>query len=142
DEQVVARNPDLLRAQPLDLTNDRDRINDDAVADDARFSRTQNPRRDQVQHVFFLAQNDGVPRVVAALRADDDVRIFGQKINDLALAFVAPLSADENRVGHVKKWFGLKNEKTSQRPAVSFSVAAESMLPVAETAGRRDVGRC
>ena len=37
---------------------------------------------------------DGVAGVIAALRADDDVRLFGEDIDDFAFAFVAPLGAD------------------------------------------------
>src|SRR5579859_1459822 len=38
----------------------------------------------------------GVPRVVAALRADDHVRALGQVVDDLSFALVAPLAADQN----------------------------------------------
>jgi hypothetical protein len=43
---------------------------------------------------------DGVPGVVAARVTDDDIRLLGEHVNDLAFAFVAPLGANENRVCH------------------------------------------
>ena len=44
--------------------------------------------------------HDRVAGVVAALEADDDVRPLGEQVGDLALAFVAPLGADENYSWH------------------------------------------
>ena len=58
------------------------------------------PGRDQVQDVFLPFDEDRVPGVVAALRAHDDVRLLGQHVDDFAFAFIAPLGADQNRIGH------------------------------------------
>jgi hypothetical protein len=52
-------------------------------------------------------------RIGPALVADDDVGVFGQDIDDLALAFIAPLDADYDEITHcqtvphradTKKW--------------------------------------
>ena len=51
-----------------------------------------------MQDEFFLIEFDGVARIVAALIADNDVAFAGQKINDLAFAFIAPLGADQNMI--------------------------------------------
>ena len=59
-----------------------------------RLARAQNPRRNQVEDVFLLADKNRVPGVVAALGADDDVRLVRQHVNDFSFAFVAPLGAD------------------------------------------------
>ena len=99
DQQVPADlDPDL--AQTVDLADERDRIDDDAVADHANFPRPQNAGRDQVQNIFLAAVDDGVSGVVAALAADDDIRLLGQDVDDFAFAFIAPLGADQNRVCH------------------------------------------
>jgi hypothetical protein len=37
---------------------------------------------------------------MAALKADHDVGLLGQPINDLAFALVAPLGADYDNIGH------------------------------------------
>ena len=37
---------------------------------------------------------------MAALKADHDIGLLGQPIDDLALAFVAPLGADHDNIGH------------------------------------------
>src|SRR5258708_7823268 len=102
DEQVL---PDLdaQLAQAFDLGHERHGIDHDAIADDASFSAPQNSRRDQVQNVFRPAMDDGVPGVVPALAADDDVRLRGENVDDLALAFIAPLRANQNGVRHEKR---------------------------------------
>ncbi len=99
DQQIPA-DLDSDLAQAVDLADERDRIDDDAVADHADFAAPQNAGGNEVQDVFFAAVNDGVPGVVAALGADDDVGVLGQDVDDLAFAFIAPLGADENRVCH------------------------------------------
>src|SRR5205085_12412571 len=55
------------------------------------------------QNVFRAAMNNGVAGVVPALAADHDVRLGRQHVDDLALAFVAPLRADQNCVRHENK---------------------------------------
>jgi hypothetical protein len=53
-----------------------------------------------VKDEFLFTVDDGVSGVVAALAADDDVGVIGEVIDDFAFAFVAPLGADENSIGH------------------------------------------
>ena len=53
-----------------------------------------------MENVFFTAVNDGVPGVVATLTADDDIGVPGKDVDDFALAFIAPLRADQYRVCH------------------------------------------
>jgi hypothetical protein len=38
--------------------------------------------------------------VVAALEANDDIRLLRQPVDDLALSLVAPLGTDDDNVGH------------------------------------------
>ncbi len=74
--------------------SERDGVDHDAVADDAGFSRSQDAGGDQVQDVLLAGVDDGVPRVVPALAAHDDVRVARENINDLPLPLIAPLGAD------------------------------------------------
>jgi hypothetical protein len=49
-----------------------------------------------------------MPGVVTALVTSDDLEMFGEQINDLALAFVSPLGADCTMTLLIKKdslWF-------------------------------------
>ena len=54
----------------------------------------QDAGRNQPQHELRAVDVDGVAGVVAALIARDDVEARRQQIDDLALAFVAPLRAE------------------------------------------------
>jgi hypothetical protein len=38
--------------------------------------------------------------IVTALKTDHDIRALGQPVDDLALAFVAPLRSDDDHVSH------------------------------------------
>ncbi len=44
--------------------------------------------------------DDGVAGIVAALRADDDVGTTCEQVDDLPLAFVTPLAADDGEDRH------------------------------------------
>ena len=97
--------------QPFDFGNERGGIDHHPIADDAPFPAAQDAGRDQVQDVFCAAVNDGVARVVAALAADDDVRLGGENVDDLPFALIAPLRANQNCVRHEKS----KDNKLSRR---------------------------
>ena len=64
--------------------------------------------------------------IVAALEADDHVGAARQPVDDLALAFVAPLGADDGHIGHV---FALvscgKRRLLGRRCAAPSSTAVE-----------------
>ena len=53
--------------------------------------------------------------IMAALEAHHDIGALGQPIDDLALAFVAPLGADDHDIGHglspLKSW--IKDTQTA-----------------------------
>ena len=51
--------------------------------------------------VRLLADDDRVPGVRAALVAADEVGVLGEQVDDLALALVAPLRADDHGRRHV-----------------------------------------
>ena len=98
DAQVVAA--DAAAAQRLDLTEQDVRVDDDAVADDARLGLVEDARGDQVELELLAVPHDGVAGVVAALEARDHVGLLGQQVGDLAFALVAPLGADNDGTGH------------------------------------------
>ena len=79
--------------QAVDLLQQADGVDDDAVADDAGGAFAEDAGGDEVQDVFGPADDDGVAGVGAALGAHDDVGLRGQEVDDLALALVAPLGA-------------------------------------------------
>ena len=99
-EEEVRADFDALFAEAVDFGHEGERVDDDAVGDDAGFAGTEDTAGDQVEDVFFATVNDGVSGVVAALAADDEVGFIGQEVDDFAFAFVAPLGSDENGICH------------------------------------------
>ena len=69
-----------------------------AVADQTLHVRVQDSGGDQRQNGFLAADDQGVPGVVAALKAHHRLRLIGQQIDDFALALVAPLQTDHDQV--------------------------------------------
>ena len=59
------------------------------------------PRGHELQGERLAVDDQAVAGVVAALVAHDVVAFFGQQVGELALAFVAPLRADDHCCGHV-----------------------------------------
>jgi hypothetical protein len=96
-----AREVDPLRAQIVQLAGQDLRVDHDAVADRAQLPRVEDPGRDQVELPRDAVAHDGVPRVVATLEADHQVRPLGEEVDDLALALVAPLGAHDHYASHV-----------------------------------------
>jgi hypothetical protein len=67
-----------------------------AVADQAGDVRTHNAARNQVQRGLDAVDDERVTGVVAALEADHGLCTIGEQVDDLALSFVTPLSADDD----------------------------------------------
>ena len=62
----------------------------------------QDSGRDQAQDGFLAADHQCVAGIVAALETHHGLGVIRQPVNNLALAFVAPLGADhDNILGHV-----------------------------------------
>ena len=60
----------------------------------------ENPRGHVLELVRLAVGDDRVAGVGPALVAADDVRVAGEQVDDLALALVSPLRADDYRRGH------------------------------------------
>ena len=87
-------------ARRADLAGERMRIEHDAVADDRELVRPHDAGGQQRQLVDLAADDEGMAGIVPALEAHDDVGLLGQPVDDLALAFVAPLGAHDDHVRH------------------------------------------
>ncbi|MNN36649.1 hypothetical protein D3C81_1505520 [compost metagenome] len=74
-----------------DFLLQRGRRDHHAVADQAQRIVTQDARRDQVQDGLLAVDDQGVAGIVAALEAHDRADFLSEQIDDLALAFIAPL---------------------------------------------------
>ena len=99
DQPIADRDPG--GRELVDLREQRLRIDDDPVADDARDPVVENPGRQQPQHELPSVRIHGVPGVVPALVARDDGKVGREEIDNLALALVTPLRAEYRYVhGH------------------------------------------
>ena len=113
--QAVRRHLDALRLQFRHFRDEGVRIEDDAIADDRQLALPHHAGRQQRQLVDLAVDDQRMAGIVAALEAHDDVGAFRQPVDDLALALVAPLRADDHHIGHVSfplrrrpgglKWF-------------------------------------
>jgi hypothetical protein len=58
----------------------------------------QDAGRDQRQYGLRALDDEGVAGVVAALETGDRSDALGEQVDDLALAFVTPLGADDDEI--------------------------------------------
>ena len=86
--------------ESVDFFDQRDGIDDGAIANHAHLARMQRARRHQAQDKLLAVDDQRMGGVVAALKAHDDVGIGGQQIDNLAFAFIAPLGANHGNSLH------------------------------------------
>ena len=48
-----------------------------------------------MQYCFYTIDYQRMPGIVSSLESDHGIGLLGEKVNDLALAFVTPLRADD-----------------------------------------------
>ena len=87
--------------QPFDFFEQLGRRQHHAVADVALDARAHDAAGDQVQRGLDAIDDQRVAGVVAALEAHHALRAFGQPVDQLALALVAPLGADDHDVSYL-----------------------------------------
>ena len=100
----------------IDFGEERRRIDDDAVADDARDAGMQDAGRNQPQHELPAVDVHGVAGVVSALIAGDDRKARREQIDDLAFAFIAPLRTEDCEI-HIGLRFYFVTADRSDRTA-------------------------
>ena len=100
DAQVLAGDRDPERLDARDLVNQGPRIDHDAVADHRELSLAHDTGRQQRELIGRAVDHQRMAGVMAPLEAHHHVGALGQPIDDLALALVAPLGADDHDIGH------------------------------------------
>ena len=70
----------------------------DTVADVTGDAGAGNARRNEVELVNFVADDQRVSGIVPALKTHDAAGAVSQPVNDLAFAFVAPLGANDHYI--------------------------------------------
>ena len=79
-------------------------MNDNALADDAIDSITQNAGWNQVQDRLITPYQERMPGIMATLKAHNGRDAVRQEINNLAFALIAPLGANNyNTLTHFIK---------------------------------------
>ncbi len=71
-----------------------------------------------MQHIFHAAVDDCMAGIIAALAADNDVRLRSKHVDNFAFALIAPLHSDQNCVCHVKSKIGKKFSRRILRDTV------------------------
>jgi hypothetical protein len=99
-DQELAAGQEAPGLERGDLVEERPRIDHHAVAEHARLAGVAHPRRHQVRDQLLALDDQGVAGVGAAAVADHGVGDLGVEIDDLALAFIAPLGADHDHDRH------------------------------------------
>ena len=117
-----------------DLLQQRRRRHHDAVADVDRDARAQDARRNQPQHGLLAVDDERVSGVVSALEPHDALRVLGQPVDDLALAFIAPLGADDDDVlAHaLASWMAVDRLRAAPRHSCRFAQHDARELPQVE----------
>ena len=84
-------------AQLRHFFEERDRVENHAVADDALAALAQHPAGDQLQDKLLPADDDRVPGVVAAGITRHGAEALAEHVHNLPFALVAPLGAQHYR---------------------------------------------
>lgn len=90
---------DALFSDPLNLGHESPGIDHDAITDNRKLA-ANDTRGEQGEFVDLLADNQRMARIMAALETRDDIGAMRQPVNQLALAFIAPLGAYHGHIGH------------------------------------------
>ena len=98
DEQLVGRH--ALFVQAVDLAQHRLGVDDHARPDHVDAVRVEDAGRDELELIGLAVYHDGMAGVVAALAAHNQIGLRRENINEFALAFVAPLGAENNLTWH------------------------------------------
>ena len=115
DAEIVAADGDTELFDLGDLLGERPRIDHHAVADHRELALAHHAGGQQRELIGGAVDHQRVAGIVAALEAHHDIGALRQPIDDLALALVAPLGADDHDIGHVALPLDLRRKK-AKRP--------------------------
>ena len=117
---AYARGVDAALVEHREFVEQRAWVDDDAVPDDARRGGVEDAGGHEVQPEAPEVIDDRVPGIAAGRVAGDYGATTRQEVDDAALAFVAPLPADDDGCRHgsssnsVRRWIaGLAGRRTN-----------------------------
>ena len=88
-----AREVDAALCEAVHLLKHDLRVEGDTVADDAVRTLEEDTRRHQAQFIVYTIDDNGMAGIAAALEAHDCLSLLSEIVDNLALAFIAPLGA-------------------------------------------------
>jgi hypothetical protein len=103
DTALIDRSPES--PELVKLFKKRPRREDNSIPDDAQFSWMEYAGGDEVKDDLFPAEIDRVAGVVPTLIAGDDIERGREEVDDLALAFISPLGAEDEQISHQNSSF-------------------------------------
>ena len=98
-ERCTSLGRDAASLELVHLCEEHLRVDDAAGTDDARLA-AEDAARNLAELVRLAVDDDRMPGVRTALVAADEVAVLSQQVDDLALALVSPLCADDDGGGH------------------------------------------
>ena len=98
--QVLRTNYNALLTQPSNLGNERMGIDHHPIADDGQLAGSHDAGGKQAQLVADTVDNQSVASIVPTLKAHHHIGALRQPVDDLALALVSPLRADDHHISH------------------------------------------
>lgn len=124
-----------------ELVEEAGHMHDAAAADEVDAGRVDEARGQDVEVVGDAVDDDGVAGVVAALGAAAQPGRVGEDVGELALAFVAPLGAEDDGDGHVRsrttraggarhRFYCLQSSVTTHQRARGLRAAAAGARPM------------
>ena len=100
DAQASGAGVNTIGGEAVHLFQENKGVQDNAVAYETEFAGMQDAGRNGVQNGLLAIDLDRMSCVVAALEADHNITVGTEHVDDLALAFITPLGANDNRVCH------------------------------------------
>jgi len=101
DHQVAGRYVHARPTEAVHFAYQLAGIKHNSVSDHAQFVSMKDSGGDQVEDVFLPVYYQSVSGVVSALKPDYEIGLLGKQIDNLALSFIAPLSAHYNNIRHI-----------------------------------------
>ncbi len=92
---------DASGGEHVELGQQHSGIDDDPVADHRGDVVIEDAARHELEGEALTVDDDGVPRVVPALVADDEVHLLGEEVGEPALPLIPPLGPDDDGRWHV-----------------------------------------
>ncbi len=109
---------DTPPGEHVELGEQHPRVDHHAVADHRGDVVVEDAARHQLEGEALAVDHDGVPRVVTALVADDEVHLLGEEVGEPTLPLIAPLGPDDDGRWHGSCSFGdvvLRSEPSRPR---------------------------